>query len=60
MTKREAIRYKARLEREGWADVSIMLDARGRHPTYVVSAVDPSTGYRSPWQETPKARGEDA
>ena len=55
MTKREAVTERRRLEREGWADVSIMRSTRiGRGSlTYVIAAVDPATGVRTPWRAEP-------
>lgn len=50
MTKREAIKMQRRMERDGWADVQIMISAAGlRRVTYGVSATDPVSGYQSPW-----------
>ena len=43
MSKRDAIRLKARIEREqGDGPASIMLDVRGRRPTWIV-------GYSGDW-----------
>jgi hypothetical protein len=47
MTRREADREKAALERRGWADVQIIMSESRVHRSYGVSAVDPATGVRT-------------
>lgn len=60
MTKTQATRTVAVLERAGWADVRIMASDGLSRVAYGVSAVDPLTGYRTPWQwEAAGARGGD-
>ena len=61
MTHTQALRLRASLERAGWADVQIMASDGLRRVSYGVSATDPMTGYRSPWQwEAAGARTEAA